>query len=512
MAGFRVQTMNLINSSWGMRNLNEYAVEAALALAAELSGQRGMAGDDDAGQTFSQLYLPAARTTVNQFGEAASIIAAGSTSLLKTATNYLAAESEVSAAMLGSMPEAGAAPAGPDCNTVPTGQGEELPEVVDETGFVEQYIAGRRYRGDSGKLRTVAATWRKAQRVAERILSDAQDCWAQATREFEGDAADGVKRFFTTFVGARSAPSHPGPDHTLLANLPAACFALANACDQYADHIDKALPEIMAREFDLLHIEAPWDSPKFGGNGYDAGLHTAVAGDTRITGIGDVAHALDDSQQKVKVPRPEPDLPVPGVPPMLPAPVGPPVLVPLGYKPVDPGIPRKQPVPPPTPPDPRFPALSPAERAQFDAWSNSLRDSGIAGGNPDEQAYQMRIAGYPEKEIPIDPSLSKEGTILADGVRSSDGMAVDAKYVKEPGCGKTFRTLDKLQKAQKNKNTFLFKSDDEELKKYKSAMEWPPNNGQLRGLEIVTNDPDSVAYWNAVLAANQVNGYARYHA
>ncbi|MGW7008451.1 restriction endonuclease fold toxin-2 domain-containing protein [Streptomyces sp. NPDC054933] len=89
-------------------------------------------------------------------------------------------------------------------------------------------------------------------------------------------------------------------------------------------------------------------------------------------------------------------------------------------------------------------------------------------------------------------------------------MAVDAKYVREPGCGKTFRTLDKLQNASPFRRQFLYSSDETELAKYKSAMEYPPNNGQLRELEIDTNDPGSAPYWNAMMVAHGVKGYARY--
>lgn len=52
--------------------------------------------------------------------------------------------------------------------------------------------------------------------------------------------------------------------------------------------------------------------------------------------------------------------------------------------------------------------------------------------------------------------------------------------------------------------------EEGELKKYKSAMEYGANKGQLRGLEIVTKDQSTVPYWDAMMAAQGVKGNARY--
>ncbi|MFI9360981.1 restriction endonuclease fold toxin-2 domain-containing protein [Kitasatospora sp. NPDC053057] len=38
----------------------------------------------------------------------------------------------------------------------------------------------------------------------------------------------------------------------------------------------------------------------------------------------------------------------------------------------------------------------------------------------------------------------------------------------------------------------------------------PRNEGQLRGLEIDTNNQDSASYWRTMMAAYGVKGYARY--
>ncbi|MGW7490770.1 restriction endonuclease fold toxin-2 domain-containing protein [Streptomyces sp. NPDC054786] len=508
---YRVHAVDLIDASWGMHTLNEELVETVLALARELAEQVGMVGDDDAGEVFANVYKSAARTSVNQLGEAAHAMGRGSDAVLQTANNYMAAESVAAKKMLEAMGKSGAAglPTGRsgNCTPAPRGRGEGLEEVVGETSTSTKWLLGDRFRGDPDKLRSVAATWRKVRAITERVHTEAQDCWLQAKRNHEGKTAEAIDRFFTKFVGWEC---------TLLANLPAACQQIANACDRYADHIEIAHKTALDDASDFFgesSFQMPWEKPAFGGNGNDGGLLNAVVSDGRITQLASLAHNLDDSQARIPVPGPKPDVdgPMPGIPPFIRVPA--PILVPAGYRPADPSVPRGQPIPPPNPPDPRFPPLSAQERAAFTHWAGGLRDGDFANGrdrtDPDNE-YQHRVSGYPEKELPIKPGLTRHGTQMADGVRASDGMAVDAKHVRDPGCSKTFRSLDKLAKADDFQKRVLFRDDSDELKKYKSAMEYGPNKGQIRGLEIVTNDQSSIPYWDAMMAAEGVKGYARY--
>ncbi|MEV5508878.1 restriction endonuclease fold toxin-2 domain-containing protein [Streptomyces orinoci] len=514
----RLHAIDLIDTSWGMHTLNEMLVETVNALVAALSGQKGMAGDDDAGHAFATLYNSAARTAVNQLGQATDIMGRGSATTLQVANRFMAHESKFAANMLRAIGQSGAAPrdgaAGqPNCTPAPLGQGEDLPEVQGGTTAATQYLFGDRFRGSPEKLEDVANAWRMAKDITARVLSDAQDCWRTATRSAQGETADAVNAFFNTFVGKDHPPAKVHESSTLLANLPAACDQIAKACEKYADHIRTANRRAPYQQGDDLlsksGLDKLLDDPRLGGNGEDGGLHTAVTSDDHILDLASLGHTLDASQARVPVPKP--DTSPFGSPPAPFLPFIPePFMVPVGYKPPVGSIAARPPVAPPVPPDPRFPPLTPAERKKFDAWANTLRDSHYAGGTPDDNAYQYRVAGYPEKEIPIDPSLSPNGTILADGLRSTDGMAVEAKNVREPGCGRTFRTLEKLQKADRFQRNVLMRDDYTELVKYKSAMEHPPNGGQVRGLEIDTNDANAVPYWDALMAAHEVKGYARY--
>ncbi|MBD0675473.1 hypothetical protein BU198_33460 [Streptomyces sp. CBMA156] len=141
-----------------------------------------------------------------------------------------------------------------------------------------------------------------------------------------------------------------------------------------------------------------------------------------------------------------------------------------------------------------------------------MTTGGFSGGTEADKRYQWDVAGYPEFQLPLVPlKPGREPYIMADGLRDTDGMIVEAKYVRDPA--KCYRTLDELEKSQNGekgaKPKFLFKDDEEELQKYAVAMN-DPRNQQVRGMEIVTNDPNTVPYWRTMMALNGTKGYARY--
>ncbi|KOY59124.1 restriction endonuclease fold toxin-2 domain-containing protein [Streptomyces sp. XY332] len=124
-------------------------------------------------------------------------------------------------------------------------------------------------------------------------------------------------------------------------------------------------------------------------------------------------------------------------------------------------------------------------------------------------AYQLRVSGYPEYEVPIPPGISPNSTLMVDGFRDSDGMAVEAKYVNKPN-KPCYRSLDELRAShQSGKKDFLYLKDREELTKYAAALR-DPRNTEMRGVEVATNNSDSVAYWRVMMAAYGVKGYARH--
>ncbi|MFD5780524.1 restriction endonuclease fold toxin-2 domain-containing protein [Streptomyces sp. NPDC126933] len=155
---------------------------------------------------------------------------------------------------------------------------------------------------------------------------------------------------------------------------------------------------------------------------------------------------------------------------------------------------------------------------------NSLNRGGLAGsGGPSDpdNAYQLRIAGYPEREVPL---AGKKRGLMVDGIRPADGYLVEAKHVRDPDCKKkSFRSLDRVEgtlaKPVKVNNKgeiawdpvvdAMYGGDEKELVRYKQAMA-NPANGEIRGLEIVTNGRDNAAYWQSMMAMTGTPGSTRY--
>jgi hypothetical protein len=198
----------------------------------------------------------------------------------------------------------------------------------------------------------------------------------------------------------------------------------------------------------------------------------------------------------------------------------PPTLLPT-VNPVDPGIPFADPIPP-APGTSRL--LNAAEQQQFRSWANSLTPGGLAGGggphSPDN-AYQLRIAGYPEREVPL---AGRKRGLMVDGVRPADGHLVEAKHVRDPDCKKkSFRSLDRVEDTltkpvkvnDKGKIAWdpvvdsMYAGDEKELVRYKQAMANPANS-EIRGLEIVTNGQGNAAYWQSMMAMTGTPGSTRY--
>ncbi|MFD7630500.1 restriction endonuclease fold toxin-2 domain-containing protein [Streptomyces sp. NPDC059851] len=452
----------------------------------------------------------------------------------------MAVESRQVSAFLGKEVDltAGMGDPGADCPENYLGLGQELPKVVGETAWYTQYAPGGRsdrFRGSPEKIRDVADSWRQAASLMQRFLEDAQAYASTASKAHSGAAADSFQSYFKQHVGFAAPPEKAQQDEPVVANLVASCTQLAKECDRYAEHVAAAKVKIQEHKNELFRLDMPWDQPMFGGNGFDGGLHDAVLSDPWIHDLGEVAHALDSSAARVRLPDGEgpgaPALPgVPFLPPLIRVPVpvplrlashtATPALLPM-INPVDSGIAFADPIPPV--PGTTKP-LTPAEEKQFRTWMNSLRAGGFAGGggtSAPDNAYQLRVSGYPEREVPL---AGKNRGLMVDGIRPSDGYLVEAKHVRDPDCTKkSFRSLERLEETltkpvkvnSKGELAYdpvidsMYAGDESELLRYKQAME-NPTNKEVRGLEIVTNGKDNAAYWQSMMAITGTTGSTRY--
>ncbi|MFE4018020.1 restriction endonuclease fold toxin-2 domain-containing protein [Streptomyces sp. NPDC059101] len=534
MSGFEFNAGQMIKASMAMMDVMRGVRDTAIALASELEQQHGMAGDDDAGRAFATVYKPAAAATLDQTGFGSYLMGATGRGIMQTAREYMATESQVSAELLGKQEDLSANLGDPaaDCSSRFIGLGRELPEVVGETAWFDQYVpgGGDRYRGSAQKARAVAGSWRHAGKLLERLYEEAQVCASTARQHHTGAAADAFQDYFKRNIGTGHAPAQAQADEPLMANLVAACRQLANACETYADHIETALAAIDVHKADVFRLDLPWEQPMFGGNGFDGGLNDAVLSDPRIRQLGDIAHSLDSSQARIRLPggddAPRPPL-LPGGGVRVPVPImlasAAPTMVLMGQG-VDPGLAHRDPLPPNHPN-----LLSPAEQAAFRTWMKSLPAHGFAGGgnaSKPENAYQLRVAGYPEREVPLPagaPGSPGRG-LSVDGMRPADGYMVEAKYVREPECRNTFRRLDEVDKTlgspvkfESNGTTVkfdprrdaMYPKDERELVRYQAAMS-DPRNSQVKGFEIITNDKEGSAYWQSMMTMIGMRGTTRY--
>ena len=156
---------------------------------------------------------------------------------------------------------------------------------------------------------------------------------------------------------------------------------------------------------------------------------------------------------------------------------------------------------PPIAPSGVFPAYSPPEQVAATAWAATLPTRDPNYGTADDRAYQVRVAGQPERRVQgIDGSSQ-----WADGYRPQDGALVDAKHVRDPTC--TPRTLAAVQEQQ-FATKFTLPKDEKEIRDYQAAIMNPSNHA--RYLEIDTDDPVTIGYWQYLTASNTLPSDVRY--
>ncbi|WP_406292206.1 restriction endonuclease fold toxin-2 domain-containing protein [Embleya sp. NBC_00896] len=497
-------------TSQGFNTLREQVDTIANGLAHDLGPSAGMAGDDGAGNAFAKVYQPAAAETVDQIAFAASVMGSTSATVMRAAANYLATEDAIAAAMMREHPidtaiDALRGPAADPCNS--TGRGRDLPHIVDEQGTVERVVNPS--HGNRGKLSSARGSWSSAASLLDEVLAQAQQGARSLLAECRGPAMDQFDTHFKLFVGYQGAPGEPTECAPLIANLAAACRQIAHACERYSSHVKK----------DQSEIHFP---PRlFGG---DDDLKNAVLSDPAIRALGDLPPILNASRSRVTLPRPDggttPLIPgIPPIPPLIPVPVAPvPVALTslatttrhVGFAglftgtfgvpdPVDPAL-----VTPPLPPPPGTKLLTPAQRAEFTKWQTSLNSHHFANHRDEkdpDNAYQRRTAGYPEYDLP-----TSDGQIQADGLRPEDGAIVEAKHVRNPE--NTCRTETVLRDAEQRDlrpwEEKIFRDDKDEMARYADAV--TESKGHLTTVELHTNNPASVAYWQILMARNHTPG------
>ncbi|MBT2450288.1 hypothetical protein J7F03_25070 [Streptomyces sp. ISL-43] len=161
-----------------MVDLRDLIYDMLGLLFTELSQHGGMAGDDGAGRVFAAVYKPAVATVFASAGHAHQAMANGAGTLLKAAEDFIRQDNAIAAALLDQSPAApgiGSQPSGPDCNPRASHKAEDLPEVVGETSWTDQYLLDKRFHGQRDKLRKTATVWNSAAKILE-------DAWGAVDR------------------------------------------------------------------------------------------------------------------------------------------------------------------------------------------------------------------------------------------------------------------------------------------------------------------------------------------
>jgi hypothetical protein len=503
----------IFKASVEMLATKDFVYAMASGAVGDLHVSAGMAGDDTVAHSFAAKYEPAAQTIIQGVSRAGEALGLTASKLLAMATNYLAAEDAVAARFTGKVDASSFAKAPqPECE--PQNVSAALPMVTGSKEVHEMPVIGKFWpQGNPDHLRDTAKVWMKvaelvddAQRNAERHAAPIPVyCSGEAVTAFEAY----VKKIYT---GTPSGGSTVSDGQPLMENLSAACRAMAQICNQYADAIDTC-------RHTLIGLGVAAGIITVGGilltvftfGGSDA---AAAAGDAALAADAAVAAealAAAESELAAAAVIAEAESVISAELAKLAA-VG---VITVGVVAASAGVANANPnlarlpmampaTVPPLPPIPSsgvFPPYAPADQAAAAAWAATLNTRDPNYGTPDDIAYQIRTAGQPERYMPTGTG----GGVWADGYRDTDGAIVDAKHVRQQGCSP--RTLAGLNEEQ-FATQLLAPRDHNEVERYGEAIANP--NNHARYLEIDTDDPETVGYWQYLAAAHHVPSDVRY--
>lgn len=527
-SGFRADANAIFTASTKFLNMKDYLEEVQAGLIGDLGSTGGMAGDDDAGHNFGNAYSPAAQTTVRGIGTASAGCAAISSKLLTMAWNYLLTDDAVAASLIGGKPQldSGMAPSPEECE--PTNAAVVLPQVEQHHNWaVNHLIAPFWPEGNPDVLDAAATTWQRAATYLGEVTQVLVSATNTMLAECSGVAFDAFYAYADQFVGLK------GQSNALLTVLAKSCATLSQSCTSYAN-------EIRARRSFVEHMAEVAGIATAAGvvltfitfgisDGVAESLDAGVAADLTITAVEFADEVAADAAVEA-LPEVESELEAELAKVLLSVPAASSVILGTGVAAAGAltlaasgssststagaggassisailaaaGI---GPIPAPTPPF--SPMLTPAQVAAFNAWAARQKTIPPKPKNPSDLAYQVAVAGPEEYVLPTGTPPGPGSTQAVDGIRASDGALIEAKNVRQIGC--TPRTLNGLQSANKITG-FLAPGDAAELAKYGQVLANPANSN-AKYLELDTNDPAAVGYWQFLAAAQGVKTNVRY--
>ncbi|MFE9427725.1 restriction endonuclease fold toxin-2 domain-containing protein [Kitasatospora sp. NPDC006697] len=517
-SGFRVDPGTVFQASVQFLDTRDFVFNIASGVVGDLASTAGMAGDDSTAHSFASKYEPAAKAIVDAIDKSGMGMAAISSRLLTMATNYLATEDSIAAALTGKIDtQSGLQPTGDQCD--PTNASASLPMVTGSKQVHEIPVIGKFWpQGDPDKLRHAAQVWAKCASLIDTAQSNAAGHASVIKAECDGQAFEAFHAYAATIYADRpQGGTTTSAGLPLMENLSAACRVMHDTCQKYADAIDTCRDTLIGLATTAGLVTAGGillTVFTFGGSdaaaaAADAGIaaEAAAAADALATAEADAAAAAAVAEAEQIVAQLAAKLAVTAgvtTAALATSAVGADAATPPGMNLAAASAPPPTPVtakgnailPPIGPPDPPpYPLFTPAQQAAAAAWAAGLPDRGPHYGTPADRAYQVQVAGSPERQV---PGANGE-TVWADGYRPADGALIDAKNVRKMGCSP--RTLEGLRE-EKFMSKKLSMDDSDEFSRYQAAINNPANHAQY--LEVDTPDPSTVGYWQFILAANHV--------
>jgi hypothetical protein len=520
--GYAVDPNVVFQASVQFLDTKQFVFDIASGLAGDLSNTAGMAGDDKTGHAFAASYQPAAQSVVAGVDKAGQGMGAISSRLLMMAVNYLETENQISQALGSSIDvSSGLSPDTSQCE--PTGAAAKLPQAEGAGEHSSIPVIGRFWpQGDTGKLRSAAQVWSSAARLIDQAQSNAGQHALPVVSECSGAAFTAFQQYAATvYTGSPHGGTDISASLPLLENLSAACRLLQKQCEGYADAIDhcKHVIEGLATAAGLIAVGGILLTVvTFGGSDEGAGAadsvivsEAAAAAEALEAGEASSAAVAAVEEAEQTVAQLAAKLVVTGGVAAgavaIPAATGASSASAASGSgtgsgasgTVGSGSGLIGPIPPAKPP--AFPLYSAAKQKAAAAWIQSMPSRPPNYGTAADRAYQLRVAGQPERNL----TGADGSNVWADGFRTTDGAIIDAKNVRDPGCSP--RTLQGLQENS-FATSLLTAGDLSELGRYQQAIVNPANQAQF--LEIDTNDPQTVGYWQYLLAAQHVTSNVRY--
>ncbi|MBB5159085.1 hypothetical protein BJ970_006684 [Saccharopolyspora phatthalungensis] len=525
--GFKVDHEVLFRSSVRFLDSKEFAYNIASGTAGDLQSSAGMVGNDDTGKAFAGKYEPAARATVHAMGVAGQALAKVSAELLTIAWWHLKMDDTLAAAFNGGQIDTASAMAPPqtsDCD--PSNAAETLPHITGTGQESDIPVIGKFWpQADPDKLRAAAHVWNTAADLMDQAQRNAAGHAQPVLASAEGATADAFKAYCASvFTGNPSGGDHAEEKAPLIDNVSASCRSLAKMCSAFADQVDSVRDTIIGIGVGVgiatvagvaLTVFTLGASDEAAGAN-DAGLVAeASAAATELAaaaGTSSEAAVVAEAEQIIAqaASRIPVEVSAPGEVPTIPAvtigtsgaaaPTHPASTTPSRIETaLNPESGAVGPIPPPEPSP--FPLYSPHQQTAAQTWVQGLESRPPNYGTPADRAYQLRVAGEPERKM----SAENGRTVWADGFRPADGAIIDAKNVRKQGCSPR-----SLQGVHDNsfETQLLQTGDERELSKYQGAIENPSNHAQY--LELDTNDRETVGYWQFLCAENHVKSNVRY--